>query len=1043
MAQLNIDAKNAIQEIRNLIRELENVRGAAKKMQSTSVSSFKGLESSVSSLNTKIGSLNTKIGSMRSVLLANTVAVNKNTKSINSSSKAYKNNTGAVDKNQQAIKKGTQANNKFDLSLKSIVRGGILLQLSRMLLSLAEDVYSNIKTFDSLGFTLEKITGNTFDYENSQRFLLRITKAYGVELVTTTTRWARFLAAAQESGLALRDTENIFESMTKASAVLGLQTDELASVYLALEQMLSKGKVTTEELRRQLGERLPGAMGIMAASMGVTIPVLDKMLKKGEVLSAEVLPDFALAVERAYGIENADKIETLISKQNRLTASWQTFIKNISEGDSVIKKVLGGLLEFLDQVIEDWDKLLMDDKQRLRLDISKEEDEFKKSLDRSTKRYIDFISTVNEQDISLDRQQKILEEQLKTAIGKEREAIQNNIDEIARIRAVKGKEVVEREKEIAKERIKTVYNEYLQSKEIYDKLYKEQEESRKKAAKAPKVITGFNTKPDVQTPFDTQALDKARANLIKFEAEYNVLRKLIEVSNVQIIPDEEVKETKRKLRDIKEYWLETMNEIASGVLEATSNRANDDTLDLSERIKAVKKAAELEIYIKRNEYKIEERDRAIKLESEIESINDSVARGTLTRKEGNEHIKQLESEKSEYLVLKATETSNEIIKINQETYDELGKMTDDFNKNRIIDNTSDIFNKRVIEAKRIFNESRKTKRDEEQLEKELASIAIDSANAIINAKINLLKEEIRILQASGDAVDEYVLRLQQQINKLEAQKQVNPIDPNEWGEVFDAALDIARDFNASVGDLFDAGFERRIENINAEIQAEEEKYDKLIALAEGDEEQQKTLERNKADRIKKLERERLKEEQKQAKARKKFAILDIGISTAKAIMGIWADFPKFDFGATAAIMTGVISALGAAQIAAVLATPIPQYKEGVTNLGKNQVAIINDGSYKEYVERKGKILSTNKKNAVVNLEKGDTVYKNYDDMISRSSLFRVKNMFALSQQERLQEKEQFKKDLVESLQKAKFNNNIKLQAIIKDTRYKESLSRWN
>lgn len=51
----------------------------------------------------------------------------------------------------------------------------------------------------------------------------------------------------------MKDTKQIFDSVSKASSVLGLKTHELEGVYLALEQMLSKGKVTTEELRRQLG----------------------------------------------------------------------------------------------------------------------------------------------------------------------------------------------------------------------------------------------------------------------------------------------------------------------------------------------------------------------------------------------------------------------------------------------------------------------------------------------------------------------------------------------------------------------------------------------------------------------------------------------------------------------------------------------------------------------------------------------------------------------------------------------------------------------
>jgi len=74
--------------------------------------------------------------------------------------------------------------------------------------------------------------------------------------------------------------------------------------------------------------------------------------------------------------------------------------------------------------------------------------------------------------------------------------------------------------------------------------------------------------------------------------------------------------------------------------------------------------------------------------------------------------------------------------------------------------------------------------------------------------------------------------------------------------------------------------------------------------------------------------EKKKEEiaKKQAEREQKLALASIAINTAKAIMGIWADFPKVDFGATAAIMTGFVSALGVTQAAMVLSTP--GYEEG-------------------------------------------------------------------------------------------------------------------
>jgi tubulin-specific chaperone A len=72
-----------------------------------------------------------------------------------------------------------------------------------------------------------------------------------------------------------------------------------------------------------------------------------------------------------------------------------------------------------------------------------------------------------------------------------------------------------------------------------------------------------------------------------------------------------------------------------------------------------------------------------------------------------------------------------------------------------------------------------------------------------------------------------------------------------------------------------------------------------------------------------LEKKKADLDYKQAKRQKAIAAMNIITSTAQAIIGIWAQFPKFDFGATAAIMSGVVGALGALQLATVLSTPLP------------------------------------------------------------------------------------------------------------------------
>tara|TARA_R110002020_G_scaffold334555_3_gene549820 strand:+ start:10355 stop:13405 length:3051 start_codon:yes stop_codon:yes gene_type:complete len=276
-------------------------------------------------------------------------------------------NAAATKKAQREYDKYTNKINKANKATANFSKSGIggLLKGFRNLLGafgitgaiymfaqFTQSGFKLAKQLDSLNFAMKTIITDSEELSQTQSFLLDITERYGAELVTTTERYIKFLTAAKQSNVSLSDTEQIFRSVTKAAGVLGLSTEELNGTYLALEQMLSKGKVTTEELRRQLGERLPGAFGIMADAIGVTVEELDKMLKKGEILSADALPKFAKALEKAYGIENITNVRTLQAETSRLSNAWTRFVQNVTESDGVISRALMNVLSFITEIVK-------------------------------------------------------------------------------------------------------------------------------------------------------------------------------------------------------------------------------------------------------------------------------------------------------------------------------------------------------------------------------------------------------------------------------------------------------------------------------------------------------------------------------------------------------------------------------------------------------------------------------------------------------------------------------------------------------------------
>jgi tape measure domain-containing protein len=209
---------------------------------------------------------------------------------------------------------------------------------------ITRDVFNQTKEIQSLNNALLLVTGTQENFYKQQVFLSDISERYGVELNSLTKQFTQFYISAKDK-LAGKEIQQIFESITKAGASMGLSVENQQRAFLALNQMMSKGTIQAEELRGQLGEALPGAFGIMAKAVGVTEQELAKMMKAGELLASDVLPKFARQLEKTYGIENLHKVESLTASQNRLTNAWTNFIKEIETGDNKISNFFKGAID--------------------------------------------------------------------------------------------------------------------------------------------------------------------------------------------------------------------------------------------------------------------------------------------------------------------------------------------------------------------------------------------------------------------------------------------------------------------------------------------------------------------------------------------------------------------------------------------------------------------------------------------------------------------------------------------------------------------------
>ncbi len=191
---------------------------------------------------------------------------------------------------------------------------------------------------DRLNKAYATITGSSAAAQNQLDYVYDVTQQLGLQFQGTAEAAKGFFAAGKDSALK-EHLNGIFKSVSMAGSALALTTDQMDGVFLALGQMISKGKVQAEELRGQLGERLPGAFDMTARAMGVTTAKLDDMLKKGQVTAEEMLPKLAKVLHDDFAVAAAEASQGLQGQLNRLSTEWTRFQASLLNGDAAAKVV--------------------------------------------------------------------------------------------------------------------------------------------------------------------------------------------------------------------------------------------------------------------------------------------------------------------------------------------------------------------------------------------------------------------------------------------------------------------------------------------------------------------------------------------------------------------------------------------------------------------------------------------------------------------------------------------------------------------------------
>lgn len=168
----------------------------------------------------------------------------------------------------------------------------------------------------------------------------------GVVFADTAKSQLEWAAATQQTSLEGDKGAKVFNSISGAIRLFGGGTEEVNGALKALTQMMSKGTVQSEELKGQLGERLPGAFKLMADALGISTRELTDALKNGMVESGFAIEKLAELIEKRYGEGIVNAANTTQAQLNRMKNDWQTIMAGIGKA---VDEVNGEIATWINQ----------------------------------------------------------------------------------------------------------------------------------------------------------------------------------------------------------------------------------------------------------------------------------------------------------------------------------------------------------------------------------------------------------------------------------------------------------------------------------------------------------------------------------------------------------------------------------------------------------------------------------------------------------------------------------------------------------------------
>jgi tape measure domain-containing protein len=211
------------------------------------------------------------------------------------------------------------------------------------------EILQTAQTLETVQNTLAAVSPTAQAAASNFQFLRQAGEAVGFSYLEAGRSFAQFTAASMAAGTSTEQSQQAFLRLTMASRNLGLSAADTDGVIRAMTQSLSKGRFSAEEIRQQLGDRLPIAMAALERATGKSGEELDRMMRDGRITTSQfAVPFIEALLEMSGGLTATQRASLGLSASlGRLNNAWADSVLGNPSLSNGLKTIIDALTKFL------------------------------------------------------------------------------------------------------------------------------------------------------------------------------------------------------------------------------------------------------------------------------------------------------------------------------------------------------------------------------------------------------------------------------------------------------------------------------------------------------------------------------------------------------------------------------------------------------------------------------------------------------------------------------------------------------------------------